>query len=49
MLVVMFVDLRWSVKFSLRTGVLEEQDGGVWVCPGLSLDHWSTSNEHFQL
>ena len=31
MLVTMFVDFRWSLKFSLRIGVLEEQDGAVAV------------------
>ena len=43
-----------SVKFLLRTGVLEEQDGVVlrvsWPLPSdLASGHWSTSNEHFRL
>ena len=53
-LVAMFVDFQWSVKFSLRVGVLEKQDGVVlgvfWPLPSsLASGHWSTSNEHFQL
>ena len=27
----MFVDFRWSVKFSLRMGILEEPDGLVFL------------------
>ena len=38
------VGFRWSVKFSLRTGVLEEQDGVVFgVSWPLPSSHWSTS------
>ena len=33
-LVVDFGGLWWSVKLSLRIGVLEERDGIFWVCPG---------------
>ena len=48
-LVAMFV-----VKFFLRMGVLEEQDGVVLgvsrlLPSGLVSSHWSISNEHFQL
>ena len=40
----------WSVKFSLRMGILEEWDGVVlgvsWSLPSnLASGHWSTSNE----
>ena len=46
----MFVNVRWSVKFSFRMDVLEEQDVVVldmsWPLP---FGHWSTSNEHFWL
>ena len=45
LLVAMFVDFPWLVKFSLRMGVLE----GVVLGPSLASDHWSTSNEHFRL
>ena len=46
------VGFQWSVKFSLRVGIPEEQDGTVvdvsWPLPsGLASDHCSTTNEHF--
>ena len=48
----MFMDFWWSVKFSLRMGVLEEQDvvvlGVSWLRPQL-LVIGNTSNEHFRL
>ena len=48
------VGFHWSVKVSLRIGVLEEQDGVVlgvsWPLPAdLASYHWSTSNKHFRL
>ena len=40
-----------SINFSLRMGILEEQDGTVggvsWPLPSaLASGHWSASNEH---
>ena len=49
-----FISVQWSVKISLKMGVLEEKDGAVvsvsWPLPsGLVSSHWSASNECFQL
>ena len=45
MLVARFVDFRWSVKFSLRIGILEQQDGVVWgpsLLAYIASNHWNS-------